>query len=627
MIKFEGNIKKKNELKTKISLYLLPTVVVLLLVSSVTLVFIAPTTVSATTSTSDSNSVSASDSIFTHTLTESVSSATPDGETHTVSGGDSIQDAVDKASPGDRIEVEPGIYEESVTIDVKGIELVSVERREAQISPLMGPAIVIEADDISVEGFTISEEDSNGIHVEEVDGAKILDNEIRNGISYAIKLVGTSEDLIENNTLKQNEDGFVGEDVSSVTISGNEFFSNEDVAIKVDEGSTDVMIENNKISESRDGIFVDDSTQINITDNEIESNENSGLFVENSGDGDVGITIEENLIQNNNIEGIHLSRVSGVTINGNEIVGNGRGIDLSRVSEISIEKNEIQANFYGIYIMGANEGISIHYNNIFENFMGVEHSTGKMVDATSNYWGASDGPSGEWIGGGDPVSDNVEFIPYLDDRHPEGEEVFPDTLFLKIEGPISVEVGESATYTVVDQNDEPVEGATVTTDDMEETTDASGEVTFTFDEAGEYTVTADKDDYDEATMTTTVQRIEESISLSISVETVEDDRMEEEPITFKVTAAGEPVEDATISAAGMEATTGSDGTATLTFEEAGDYSVTATKADETTDRKEISYSSDSVEVTVMRAPGLTAVIAITAMLGAALILLRRRARA
>ena len=56
--------------------------------------------------------------------------------TFTVSPGQSIQAAVDRCQPGDRVEVEPGIYRQSVVIDRDGVTLVGVirdgERRRAR---------------------------------------------------------------------------------------------------------------------------------------------------------------------------------------------------------------------------------------------------------------------------------------------------------------------------------------------------------------------------------------------------------------------------------------------------------------------------------------------------------------
>ena len=46
--------------------------------------------------------------------------------TFTVQPGQSVQDAVDRARPGDTIQIRPGVYHEEVTIDFDDIRLIGV---------------------------------------------------------------------------------------------------------------------------------------------------------------------------------------------------------------------------------------------------------------------------------------------------------------------------------------------------------------------------------------------------------------------------------------------------------------------------------------------------------------------
>lgn len=73
-----------------------------------------------------------------------------------VSRGTSIQATVDAASPGDSVCVEPGRYEESITIDKPELTLRSTDPQAAVID-VTGRAsgVRIEADGVTVEGFEI----------------------------------------------------------------------------------------------------------------------------------------------------------------------------------------------------------------------------------------------------------------------------------------------------------------------------------------------------------------------------------------------------------------------------------------------------------------------------------------
>jgi hypothetical protein len=55
----------------------------------------------------------------------------------------------------------------------------------------------------------------------------------------------------------------------------------------------------------------------------------------------------------------------------------------------------------------------IHDNDIAGNTFGVQNDSSVIVDATANFWGASNGPSQAGTGSGDKVSTNVNFTPFL----------------------------------------------------------------------------------------------------------------------------------------------------------------------------------------------------------------------
>ena len=56
---------------------------------------------------------------------------------------------------------------------------------------------------------------------------------------------------------------------------------------------------------------------------------------------------------------------------------------------------------------------TFHQNEIAGNQFGLQKSNGNTVDASNNWWGAANGPSGAGSGLGDPISANVLYAPYL----------------------------------------------------------------------------------------------------------------------------------------------------------------------------------------------------------------------
>jgi len=75
------------------------------------------------------------------------------GDLIKVGPGQSIQDAIDVADPGDTIEVKKGLYLESLWIDVDRLTLVS---KGAIIdAEYQGPCIAVTADDVTISGFRL----------------------------------------------------------------------------------------------------------------------------------------------------------------------------------------------------------------------------------------------------------------------------------------------------------------------------------------------------------------------------------------------------------------------------------------------------------------------------------------
>jgi parallel beta-helix repeat protein len=127
----------------------------------------------------------------------------------------SISSAVAAAVPGDTIKVVPGIYNESVTIPssltnltILGGQAQFAGQKGASIVESDGIAIAIEANDVTIKGFTAEPATSAG--VQNADGIEIAS--------------GASGDSILNNTVVDEDEGIVAYDVANVTgdvISGN----------------------------------------------------------------------------------------------------------------------------------------------------------------------------------------------------------------------------------------------------------------------------------------------------------------------------------------------------------------------------------------------------------------------
>jgi len=194
------------------------------------------------------------------------------------------------------------------------------------------------------------------------------------------------------------------------------------------------------------GAIYNNGGTVNITSSTLSGNtgERWGGGIWNDGGK---VTVVSSTISNNNAGGVGggIDNNSGtVTVTNSTLSGNtanfGGGIgnyDTLNVMSSTISSNTANIFGGGIDNLGAmtltnsilyanvgggieNRGVTMtaNYNCILGNVPQsgssvVQNGTTVPVDATNNWWGANDGPSGAGPGSGDSVSANVTFIPFL----------------------------------------------------------------------------------------------------------------------------------------------------------------------------------------------------------------------
>ena len=145
-------------------------------------------------------------------------------------------------------------------------------------------------------------------------------------------------------------------------------------------------------------------TDVTIADNTISNSAFAGVRM---GDFVEGVTIERNLITQTQHGGAGSTESGGAAIN----------INSSGATDTTIVRNSLTGNTgFGIFQRnsdGASFNNVAHENDISGNELGgVVNNDPSVLDATNNWWGAADGPSGEGSGTGDSVSTNVLFDPW-----------------------------------------------------------------------------------------------------------------------------------------------------------------------------------------------------------------------
>jgi parallel beta-helix repeat protein len=133
-------------------------------------------------------------------------------------------------------------------------------------------------------------------------------------------------------------------------------------------------------------------------------------------DGEANIL--SNQIYDNTSYGIYTSDTDSTVVDVNYIRDNSYGVYVNGGSSIRITSNHILDNTNGIYVNSSVSVLTIGANIISGNSSyGIFNNSGSSIPGTYNYWGASDGPSGQGAGSGDAVSTNVDYDPFLTQAH------------------------------------------------------------------------------------------------------------------------------------------------------------------------------------------------------------------
>jgi parallel beta-helix repeat protein len=328
--------------------------------------------------------------------------------------GESIQDAIDGASPGDVIEVQSGRYYENLNVD-KMLTLRGVDTGGGK--PVVdafgkGSAISINEDGIRLEGFVVTNSvktseteaksdgegaDPNlefvGILINGSESCTIANNTAVVNV-YGIGLVNSSNNSVEKNTVRSNGVGIHLWRSHGNMISNNTASENVEAGIVLWGYSCNNTIMGNEAVKSGpigDGIRVSGSNNT-FVDNNASENGFYGIMLWGSPDN----TVSNNKAQNNGYSGLWLLVSSKNNVTGNDFSRNDEsGISLWDSSrDNAISDNYLAGNAkYGIYLKRSSNNM-IATNDAINNGRGIglynssNSNTVKANNASRILWGS-----------------------------------------------------------------------------------------------------------------------------------------------------------------------------------------------------------------------------------------------
>jgi parallel beta-helix repeat protein len=331
-----------------------------------------------------------------------------------------IQQGVNLASDDDTINVHDGTYD-GFKIDSKD-----------NLTVVAASSPVVSGDKVSLPDGSkalVAVQDSDGVTIDglTVDASGYLENNFSGVIYYG------SSGTIQNSTIHNIEGtggqaraGIRAQDGSSLAILDNTI-SEYDKAGIVSRSMDSIDIERNVITTTYHGTAPNgiDIGRYHGTSATIKDNEISGADYDQFDAGEYETEWSGAAI-------LIMEADDSLEISGNTVFNNDVALDIESDSA-SVTGNDLSSNLYGIVLWNSNPVMKL--NSIAGNTSyGVYRTSDQtgIADATSNWWGSANGPRHATntfnVGAqGDAVSDNVRFVPWLDDEPPEGASFAPVT--------------------------------------------------------------------------------------------------------------------------------------------------------------------------------------------------------
>ncbi len=255
--------------------------------------------------------------------------------TFTVAPGQSIQAAVDRAQPGDRIEVMPGTYNESVTVDFDDIEFIGLsengERPVLDGKGKMNDAILASGNNFVISGFEIRDYKGNGVVVNKAKNSTFKNVVCHNTGKYGVYPVLCDGVLVDGCIVSDVWDaGVYAGQCRNVVIKNCEAYRNT-IGIET-ENCVNVLMANNSAHNNSLGLLVvllpdlptTEASNARVINNRVLDNGYPNL----SPEGHI-----VNLVEPGN--GIVINAADNTEVTKNEVRGNGSyGIAMYALTDI-----------------------------------------------------------------------------------------------------------------------------------------------------------------------------------------------------------------------------------------------------------------------------------------------------
>ncbi|WP_445954532.1 nitrous oxide reductase family maturation protein NosD [Thauera sp. SDU_THAU2] len=343
-----------------------------------------------------------------------------------VKAGESIQAAIDRAAPGDTIEVERARYFGHLLID-KPLTLRGIERPTID-GELKENTISVKAEDVTIEGLIIANSGGDtlyqhaGVYIYPGSHKAVVRNCDFSYTLFGLWIEKANDVLIENNLITGKRDfdsprrgnGIQLYNTRRARIIGNNISFVRD-ALYVDV-SHDALFRDNRLHHSRYGTHY-----MNAYDNVWEGNDSwmnrGGLALMEVR----RLTVRNNRAWANSDHGIMLRTIQDSVIEHNVVAGNQRGFFIYDAEYNELRGNSVIDNRVGIHLWAGSKNNKVEGNDFIANREQVRYVGARdMVwgEQQGNHWSNYLGWDRDGDGAGDVQYEANDMVDRLSWRHP-----------------------------------------------------------------------------------------------------------------------------------------------------------------------------------------------------------------
>ena len=343
-----------------------------------------------------------------------------------VKAGESIQTAIDRAEPGDTIEIERARYFGHLLVD-KPLTLHGIDRPTID-GELKENTISVKAENVTIEGLIIANSGGDtlyqhaGIYIYPGSHKAVVRNCDFSYTLFGLWIEKADDVLIENNLITGKRDfdsprrgnGIQLYNTQRARIIGNNVSFVRD-AIYVDV-SHDAIFRGNKLHHSRYGTHYMTSYRNIWEDNETWYNRGGLALME----------VRDQIVRNNRAwgnsdHGIMLRTIQDAVIENNVVAGNQRGFFIYDAEYNEIRGNQVIDNVVGIHLWAGSKNNKVEGNDFIANREQIRYVAARDMiwgAEEGNYWSNYLGWDRNGDGAGDVQYEANDMVDRLSWRHP-----------------------------------------------------------------------------------------------------------------------------------------------------------------------------------------------------------------